>query len=184
MARSEAVEEVDEGKSCAQSRNVGGKCQVVSFLNRCAGDHADACLTACHNVGVVAEDRKSVAGYCSCRNVENARKKFARNFVEVRDHEKKTLGSGVCRGERTAAEGSVDCAASAAFGLKFGNDKVVSENVLFAVCAPFVGNFSHRRTRSDGIDRCNFRHRETCVSDRRVSVNTFHNFFCHKILRI
>ena len=56
VGSSEAVEEVDERNLALESCHMGNNRQVHNFLNAGLTQHRAAGLTACVNVGVVAEN--------------------------------------------------------------------------------------------------------------------------------
>ncbi len=65
--------------------------QVHNFLNAGLTQHGAAGLTACVHVGVVTENRQSVACQSTGRYVDNARQLLACDLVQVGDHQKQTL---------------------------------------------------------------------------------------------
>ncbi len=87
----ESVEEVDERHSAFDRGQVGNGAEVHYFLRIGFGKHRITGLTACVNVRMVSENVKGVGGNASCGNVDNVRKKFARDLVHVRDHQEQAL---------------------------------------------------------------------------------------------
>ena len=144
MRCSESIEEVQERNSALDSRKVSYAAEVHNFLNGAGAQQCESCLTAGHNVRVVAEDTKSVSSKCSSRYVEYARKELACDLVHVRDHQKKTLRSCVCRCERACLQRSVYSTCCACFGLHLYHFDFLSENVLVAMRSHIIDDLCHR----------------------------------------
>ena len=104
MRRAEAVEEVDERNAPLDGNEMCNRREIHDFLNTCFSEHSAACLTASHDVLMVAKDVQGVRCKRTSTDVEDARKKLTGNLVEVRDHQKKTLRSRVRRRERTGLQ--------------------------------------------------------------------------------
>ena len=60
--------------------------KIHSFLYGSGSEHRKTRLTACHNVGMIAENVKSVSCNRSRADVENGGEQFARYFIHVGDH--------------------------------------------------------------------------------------------------
>ena len=75
--------------------------EVHNFLNVRGAEHRVTRLTAGVDVRMVAEDVECVARDAAGGNVYDVRNELAGDLVHVRDHEKKTLGSSVGRGQST-----------------------------------------------------------------------------------
>lgn len=175
VAGAETVEEVKERNFCLQSGEVRNERKVRNFLHGCACKHCETGLAACHNVAVIAENGKRVSGQSSGRNVEYARQKFACDFVHVRDHQQQALACGESGGQSACGKGPVNCACGASFGLKLGQTKFLSEQVLCACRCKFIGVFCHRRGRGDWINCCNFAESICYVGRSIVAVNGFYD---------
>ncbi len=95
----ETVKEIDKGNSALDGRKVCDRAEVHDLLRVGTCHHSITGLAACHNVGMIAENVKSVRSDASCRNVNNAGQKFACDLVHVGDHQQQTLRCGKCGGE-------------------------------------------------------------------------------------
>ena len=141
----EAVEEVDERKLSVNCCAVSNRCQIHNLLNGALAEHGSTGLTTCIYVRMVTEDVQCMSSYAACRNVEYGRKTFACNLVDVRDHQKKSLGSGKGRGHGTCYDGAVCCTCSTCLGLHLGYVYNVSEDILASGSCPFVNVLRHNR---------------------------------------
>ncbi len=139
----EAVKEVDERNASLERCKVGNRCQVHDFLYGRGAEHRASCLTTCINVRMVAEDGQSVACHSAGGYVEDARKLLARDLVQVRDHQQKSLGSGECRRQSACCEGAVIGTGSTGFGLHLRDLDLLAEDVLAAGCRPFIDMLGH-----------------------------------------
>ena len=139
----ETVEEVDERKLSVYCSAVSNGCQIHNFLNGAGAEHCGTGLTACINVGVIAEDVQSVCSYAAGRYVEYCRKAFTCDLVDVRDHQKKSLRSceGGCHG--TGNDGAVCGTRSAGFRLHLGYVYNITENVLTSGSSPLINMLRH-----------------------------------------
>ena len=104
----ETVEEVQEWNASLDSSQVSYTSQVHNFLYRTFSQHSETCLTARHNVLVVAEDTQCVRSQSTCRNVEYARQEFTCDFVHIWDHQQQTLRSCVSRSQGTCLQRTVN----------------------------------------------------------------------------
>ena len=178
MRGAEAVEEMNERQARLDCGKMGHECKIHNFLYGSGSEHCKTRLTCAHNVTVIAENGKRMSCECACRNMENAGKHFAGDFVHVGDHQKKTLRSGECGCQCACRKGTVNCACCAALGLHFRNADLLTEKILPALCAPFIGNFCHGRGRSDGV---NSRNIGKCVCDmRRSGIAIDSDGLCHR----
>ena len=177
VAGAEAVEEVDERNFRFEGGEVRHEREVHGFLNGVGSEHRKTGLTASHNVGVVAENVKSVSGEGSCRNMENAGEKFARDLVHIGDHEEQSLTGGISGGESAGAKGAVNGARGTRLGLHFGKSQGLSEHVFNALSSPFVGVFRHGRGGGYGVNGGDF---AESVSDVRCGgITVDGHFFAH-----
>ncbi len=141
----ETVEEVDERHAALERCEMGNGCEVHHLLNGAFAQHREACLASRHDVLMVAEDTQRVGSESTCRNMEYAGEKLAGDFIHVRDHQEKTLRSGVGSGQRAGLQRAVDCACGATFTLHLLHEYCLSENVLPACSRPVVYVFRHGR---------------------------------------
>lgn len=100
----EAIEEVDEGNARFDGRQVCHTGEVHYFLYGAFGKHCETGLAHRHHVLVVTENRESVRGKCTGRNMEDGRQQFAGNLVHVGNHQQEALRRGVGGGEGTGLE--------------------------------------------------------------------------------
>ncbi len=176
----ETVEEVQERNSAGDRGKVSNGGEVHNFLRVGGSEHGKAGLTACHDIGMVTEDGKSVGSKGSRRAVDNARKQLARDLIHVRDHQKKTLRSGEGGGQRTGGKGAVNCAGGAALGLHFDDVDSLTKDVFLAARRPLVGQFGHDRGRSDWENTGDVSVGICYMSRSGVTVHGFH-FSCHVV---
>ena len=91
MRRAEAVEEVDERNAPLDSGKMGDRREVHDLLDVSFGQHGEAGLAACHDVGMVAEDAERLGGDRASADMEDAREHLCRDLVHVRNHEEQAL---------------------------------------------------------------------------------------------
>ena len=139
----ETVKEIDERNAALESGKMRYRCEVHDFLNGRTAEHRTASLTTCIDIGMITENGKGMAGNRTGRYVENARELFAGYLVEVRDHEKKSLGSRKCSGHSTGSEGSVISTRGTCLGLHLGNLYFLTEDILAARCCPLIHMLRH-----------------------------------------
>ena len=176
----EAVEEVDERNAGLDGSQVSYCGQVHNFLRIGLCEHGKAGLTACHNVGVVAEDVQSVGSNGTRGYVEYAREQLACDLVHVRDHQQKTLRCGVGGGESTCCQRAVYGACRTCLGLHFDNLYGSTENVLLTCGCPLVNAVCHRAGRGDRIDARNLGKRIRHMCRSGITVHGLH-LSCHEI---
>ena len=174
----ETVEEVEEGNSALDACQMGNGAKIHYFLRAVCAEHGIAGAAAAHNVGVIAEDGKSVGGQRTGGNVDNAGLMFAGDLVHIGDHQQKTLRSGKGGGQGAGDNRAVNSACCAALGLHFNNSDGLVEKVLSAVGGPFVNQLCHNRRGGDGIDGGNVGERISNVGRSGVAVHGF-QFSCH-----
>ena len=104
----ETIEEVDERKAALDCCHMSNRCKIHNFLYGRLAQHTCAGLTTCIYVRVIAEDGKCMGSKRTSGYVENARELLAGNFVDVRDHKKKTLRSGVSCCHSACCKGAVE----------------------------------------------------------------------------
>ena len=120
---------------------------------------------------MVAEDAQRMGSESARRDVENAGEQLARYLVHVGDHQQKTLGSGVGRGQRTGVQGAVHCAGRAGLRLHLLHLDGAAEDVLLSLCRPLVNKVCHRARRRDRVDGRNLRERIAYMRRRLVAVH-------------
>ncbi len=152
----ETVEEVQERNLALDGSEVRHGSEVHDLLDVALGEHGEAGLAAGHDVGVIAEDVKSVGGDATGGHVEDARQALARDLVHVRDHEQQALRRRVGRGQSTGTERTVDGTGSTGLGLHLDDVDGRTEDVLLALRGPLVDMVGHRAGRRDRVDTRNF----------------------------
>ncbi len=139
----EAVEEVDERKASLDCSAVSDRGQIHNFLYGRLAEHCSSGLTACVHIRVIAEDVQSVGRNASCRYVEDTGKTLTGNLVQIRDHQKKTLGSSEGGSHSTCSKRTVYCTGSTGLSLHLGDLYGLAEDVLSSSCCPFINMFRH-----------------------------------------
>ena len=153
----EAVEEVQERHAALDRGKVCHSAEVHHFLRVRLGKHRKAGLAACVNVAVVAENVERVGRERTGRDMEYARQQLACDFIHVRDHEKKALGCGVGRRQRTGGKAAVHGACGARLRLHLHDFYFRTEDVLHVSCGPYIDLIGHRAGRRDRVNAGNFR---------------------------
>ncbi len=100
----EPVEEVHEGHTRFDRRQMGGETEIHHLLDRSRSDHRETRLAGGHDILMVAENRQGVGRDGPRRYVENPRQQLTRDLVHVRDHEQQALRGGERGGQRTGGE--------------------------------------------------------------------------------
>ncbi len=170
MAGAETVEEVEERHGRLQRGQMRDQRHILRFLHGVGGQHRKAGLTAGHNVGVISEDGQRVIGQRAGGHMEHRGQLLAGDLVHVGDHQKKSLRGGKGGGQRARDERAVNGARGARFGLHFRDFYFLTEQVLTAGSRPFVGDFRHRRRRSDRVDRRHIAERIRDMADGGIAV--------------
>ena len=129
-------------------------------------------LAACHDVGVVAEDRERMGRDCARRDVQTAGGQLARDLVEIRDHQQQALRGREGRGEGARLEGAVDRAGGAALRLHLHDHRDASPDVRPSRRRPLVGELAHRRARRDRVDGDDLAQAMRHRGDRLVAVES------------
>ncbi len=158
---------------CGKMRNAR---QIHNFLYGVGSQKSEARLTACHNVGMVAEDGQCLCSQRTRRYMEYAGKQFAGNFIHIGNHQQKTLRCCICCCQRTSSQGTMYCTGRTCFGLHFYNFYSLSEKVLFAIRCPIVCFLSHWGRRCDGENASYFSKRIGSVCSSLITVHRFHYF--------
>ena len=179
VRRTETVEEMHERHAGFDRQDMGQSGQVHHLLHAAGSQHRKARLAGCHNVLMVAEDRKALRSQGAGRNMEHAREQFTGDFVHVGDHQQQPLRSGERRSQRAALQRTVHCTGCARLGLHLDHFDRFAEDVLTALCSPFVHQFGHRRRRRDGVNSSHLAEhiRDVCRCIVTVTSNKF--FLCH-----
>ena len=101
MGSAETVEEVNKRNFALDCSQMSHCSQVHNFLYAGLAQHSASGLAACIYIRVITKNRQCVAGQSTSGYVDNARKLLAGNLVQIRNHQKQTLGSRV--GSRKSA---------------------------------------------------------------------------------
>ena len=141
------------------------------------GQHGKAGLAAGHHVGVVAENAEALAREGARGDVEHGRRKLARDFVHVGDHQEEALRRGKRRSHRARRERAVHGTGGAAFGLHLDHARNRAPDVRLRERGELVARLSHGRGRGDRIDRGHFGARERDLGSGGIAVN--HDLFSH-----
>ena len=149
----EAVEEMDEGHPCPDSRKMGDAGQVHDLLDGAGGKHGKAGLAAVHYVRMVAENGKGVGADGAAGHMQNPRQALAGDAVHRRDHQHQSLGGGEAGRQGAGLQGAVDRGDGAGFRLHFHQAHRLPEQVLLPFGAPKIGLPRHRRGGRNGINR-------------------------------
>ena len=180
MGGTETVEEVDKRNLALDCGEVRHRRQVHDFLHGRLTEHCTAGLSTCVDIRVIAEDAECVGCNRTCGDIDDARKHFTRNLVEVRDHEKQTLRRRIGRGQSACDEGTVHGTCRTCLRLHLRNLNRVTEDVLKSLCCPLIRVLCHRRRRGDRIDSRDIGERIRRVRRRLVTIHGF-PFSCHVI---
>ena len=87
----ETVEKVDEGHAGLERRRMRHQGQVMRLLHTGRGQQGEAGGPRGHHVLMVAENRQTLRGQGTRRDVENRRRKFAGDLVHVGQHQHQAL---------------------------------------------------------------------------------------------
>jgi len=170
----ETVEKVAEGQAGVDGRKVRHQGQVHAFLHGGGSKEAETGLAGSHHVLMVAKNGQGMGGQCASRNMKNAGKKFAGDFVHVGDHEQQTLRGRVGGGKSTGGKHAVHCASGASFGLHFTHVNGLAEQVFGALGGQLVHDFAHNGRGGNGVNGCRFRQSVGNVRGGVVAVHSFH----------
>ena len=166
----EAVEEVHKRHLRLKGGGMRHERHVAAFLDAGRAEEGKARLAAGHDVAVVAENGKALHRQRARRHMEDGRREFARDLVHVRDHQQEALRGREGGGERPGGQRTVHGTRGAAFGLQLDDLRDGPPDVGLLAGGPFVGEFSHRRRRGDGIDGGDFGASERDTGGRFVAV--------------
>ena len=144
MRGTESVEEVDKRNLACQGRSMSNRGQVHHFLNGGLAQHGSAGLAACVYVRVITEDVQCVGSNAAGRDIEYCGQLLAGDFINVRDHQKKTLGSCVGSGQGAGCQRAVYSTCGTSLRLHFRNLNLLAEQVLSALGGPLVCVLRHR----------------------------------------
>ena len=175
----EAVEAVHERITSLDCRQVSNRCEIHRLLRRRGHQHTVAGGAAGHEVGVVAENGMVVARDDAGCDVHDARQELAAHRVHCRNHQHEALRRGEGGGQRACLKRAVAGAGRAGLGLHLDNVNGGAEQVLFALCGPFVHLLRHRRGRGDRVNCCYFGERIGAVRRRCVTVHNGVIFLVH-----
>ena len=165
----EAVEEVEEGHTSVDRREVRHSGHILSLLYRVAAEHSEAGGTAGHHVLVITKDREGMTGDGTCCDVEDTGEELAGDLVHVRDHQEETLRCSKGGRQRTSLQRTVDGTGGTGLTLHLLDTDGVAEEVFTPIGCPLVHNLCHRRGGSDGVDGGQLREhirdmRRSCVA--------------------
>ena len=145
MRSTESVEEVDERKTSFDCCTVSNRSQVHNLLYAGLAEHCYTSLTTGIYIGVISKDRQCMACQCTSGYVEYTRKSLTCYFVQVRDHQKKSLRSGKGGCQSTSCQRSVYSTCCTSLGLHLGYLYGMSEDVGSSLSCPFISSFCHNR---------------------------------------
>ena len=172
----EAVEEVQEGNAALDGCQVGNRAQVHDFLDVAFGQHCETGLSACHDVGMVAEDVQRMGCQGTRAHVEDGGHALCCDLVHVGDHQQQALGCGVGGGQRAGGQRAVYSTRGTALALHLADLDGRAEDVLLALGRPLVHEVSHGAGGSDRIDAGNLGERIRHVGRSVVAVHRLVNF--------
>ena len=175
MGCTETIKEVDEWHFTFNSCKMRYRAQVHNFLWVGLSQHSETGLTTCINVTVVTEDIQRLCSNGTCRNIKYTRKLFCSNFIHVRNHQKKTLRSCKCSGDRTCCQGTMYSTGCTCFRLHFTDNYLITKNVFLTCCCPLVNGVSHRTGWCNRIDCGNICIGISNMCSSRISI---HRLFC------
>lgn len=152
MGGSETVEEVDERNAALYGCEMGDAGQIHNLLDAAFGEHGEAGLANRHDVLMVAENRKGMAGEGARADVKHTWEQLAGNLIHVGNHQQQSLTGCIGSCQSSCLKRAVNGTGSTPFALHFLNVNGTSEHILAACGRPFIDIFSHCRRRCDGID--------------------------------
>ena len=143
MRSPKPVEEMNEGHPRAIARRVSDQCKVVRFLRGIAAQQRTAGGAARHHILMITEDRQSLRGQCPRAHVHREWQQFARDLIEIRNHQQQSLRGGKGRRERATEEPAMHCAGHTCFRLHFDDPRYLAPEIWFLECGPFVAGLGH-----------------------------------------
>ena len=167
----EPVEEVQERHSCPERGSMRDRREVVSLLDRTGAQHGEPGRSSGHDVAVVTEDRQRMRGDRSGSDVDDRWGEFAGDLEHVGQHQQQPLRRSEGGAHRSGLQGAVQGAGCARFGLQLHHFGHRAPQVRCAAGRPGVGELTHRRGRSDRIDRHHLRQRVGDLGCRFVAVD-------------
>ena len=173
----ETIKEVHKRHARTQSRSLRNSSHIVSFLHGVRAEHSKSGLTAAHHVRVITKDGQSVISQRTGSHVHNERRKFAGDFVHIRDHQEQALRRCKSCSQRTGLESTVASTCGTCFGLHFLHIRNNAPKVLLFSSRPRIGPFTHRRRRGNRVDNADFIHAVSNRSGRFVTIHHFHFHF-------
>ena len=176
----ETVEEVDERNTGLDGCQMRNSRQVHDLLRIGLAQHCETGLAASHNVRVIAENVQRVRSYGTRGYVEDTGEQLACDLVHVRDHQQKTLRSGVGGGQSACSERAVNRTSCACLGLHLDYLNRVAEDVLLASGSPLVNVVCHGARGGNRIDTRDFSKCIRHMSRSSITVHGLH-FSCHVV---
>ena len=122
---------------------------------------------------MITKDGKPLRRQRAGRNVENHRREFAGNLVQVGNHQEQTLGRSERGGKRTGLQRAVNRARRPTLALQLDHRRNGLPQILDSGGGPLIGPFAHRRGRREGIDGYDFAELVGDVGYGLVGVESF-----------
>ena len=104
MRGTETIKEVDKSYFTFNRCQMCNRGNIHYFLYAGRYQHCATCLAASIHVRVITKDVQCMASNCSCCYVEYTRKGFTGYFIQVRNHQQKTLRCSIGSCKRTCCE--------------------------------------------------------------------------------
>jgi len=178
MGGTEAVEEMLHGDAAADGAEMGHCTHIHAFLHAGGRQLCPACLTAGHDIGLIAKNRNAQSCNASGRHMHYAGQLHTCYTVHWRYHQHQALRRRVGAGERTGFQRTLHCAAGAGLCLHLHQLRRLTEQVLFTVGGPLVHMVRHGAGRSYGVDRRNLGKRIRYIRGGFVAVHGLERLFC------
>lgn len=144
MGGPETVKEVDERDATPIAGSVGDQGEIMRLLRVVRAEEDAPGGAAGHDVLMVAEDRQSLRGQSACAHMQGERKQFARDLVEIRDHQEQSLRSREGGRQGAGQEAAVNRARHPAFALKLNHARDLPPEIGLTGGRPLVARFRHR----------------------------------------
>ncbi len=144
MARTEAIEEVQERDARRQRGLLRDQCEVHHFLDVARAHHREARLATGRHVRMIAKDRQCLAGQRPGRDMEDSRQQLAGDLVHVGDHQQQPLRGRESRRQGAGRQSTVHGTGRPGFGLHLGDRRDNTPDVRFGLGRLGVRHFAHR----------------------------------------
>ena len=152
MGGAETVKEIEKGNPPFYGGKVGYGRQIHGFLYAAAGKDGAAGLTTGIHIGVVTEDGQGMGGDGSGCHMDNPRKKFSCDAVQIWNHQKQSLRCGKGSGQSARRQSSVDGACGSGLRLHLGDGHGLPPDIQLSGACPLVTQLRHGGGGSDGKD--------------------------------